>query len=93
MERQLVKKVIHNCLICKKYSAKLATQLTGQIPRDRLNETPLFYITEIDFTVPVCAKTVQNHFKCYKALFRCAVTRAVHLELVSDLSTPWQKVW
>ena len=85
--RQLVKKVIHNCLICRKYSAKPATQLTGQIPRDRLNETPPFYTTGIDFTGPVYVKTEQSISKCYIALFTCAVTRAVHLELVSDLST------
>jgi hypothetical protein len=30
--------------------------------------------------------TVTNHRKCYVCLFTCAVTRAVHLELVVDLS-------
>ena len=88
-----MKNVIHNCLICRKYAAKPSTQLTGQIPRDRLNETPPFYTTGIDFTGPVYVKTEQSISKCYIALFICAVTRAVHLELVSDLSTPWQKVW
>ncbi len=31
-------------------------------------------------------ETVINHRKCYVCLFTCAVTRAVHLELVIDLS-------
>jgi hypothetical protein len=31
-------------------------------------------------------ETVINHRKCYVCLFTCAVTRAVHLELVTDLS-------
>ena len=83
--RKLVKKVIHNCLIFRKYSAKPATQNSGQIPRDRLNETPPFCTTGIDFTGTVYVKTEQKISKCYIALFTCAVTRAVHLELVFDL--------
>jgi hypothetical protein len=31
-------------------------------------------------------ETEINHRKCYVCLFTCAVTRAVHLELVTDLS-------
>ena len=74
-----MKNVIHNCLICRKYAAKPSTQLTGQIPRDRLNETPPFYTTEIDFTGPVYVKTEQNILKYYVALFTCAVTRVGRL--------------
>ncbi|GFU02373.1 integrase catalytic domain-containing protein [Trichonephila clavipes] len=63
--RQLVKTMIRICLVCKKYSAKPADQLSGQLPRDRITQSPPFQIVGIDFTV----------------------TRAVHLELVSDMST------
>jgi hypothetical protein len=85
--KQLVKKIIHKCLICRRYSAKPAKQLTGQIPKDRISETPPFFTTEVDFTGPVYVKTGQDVSKSYIALFTCAVTRAVHLELVSDMST------
>ncbi|GFT47040.1 integrase catalytic domain-containing protein [Trichonephila clavipes] len=63
--RQLVKTMIRICLVCKKYSAKPTDQLSGQLPRDRITQSPPFQIVGIDFTV----------------------TRAVHLELVSDMST------
>ncbi|GFX66694.1 integrase catalytic domain-containing protein [Trichonephila clavipes] len=62
--RQLVKTMIRICLVCKKYSAKPADQLSGQLPRDRITQSPPFQVVGIDFTV----------------------TRAVHLELVSDMS-------
>ncbi|GFX55002.1 integrase catalytic domain-containing protein [Trichonephila clavipes] len=35
--RQLVKKVIRNCFICRKYLTKLIDQLTSPLPSDRTN--------------------------------------------------------
>ncbi|GFQ76718.1 integrase catalytic domain-containing protein [Trichonephila clavata] len=49
--RQLVKTIIRICLICKKYNAKPADQLSGQLPRDRITQSPPFQIVGIDFTV------------------------------------------
>ncbi|GFR16181.1 integrase catalytic domain-containing protein [Trichonephila clavata] len=40
--RQLVKKVLRNCLICKKYLAKPIDQLTSPLPSDCINQTPAF---------------------------------------------------
>ncbi|GFR28152.1 integrase catalytic domain-containing protein [Trichonephila clavata] len=40
--RQLVKTIIRICLICKKYNAKPADQLSGQLPRDRITN-PLHF--------------------------------------------------
>ncbi|GBN92137.1 hypothetical protein AVEN_181933-1 [Araneus ventricosus] len=40
--RQLVKTIIQICLICKKYNAKPADQLSGQLPRDRISQSPRF---------------------------------------------------
>ncbi|GFW07419.1 integrase catalytic domain-containing protein [Trichonephila clavipes] len=85
--RQLVKTMIRICLVCKKYSAKPADQLSGQLPRDRITQYPPFQIVGIDFTGAILVKDNQETRKSYVALFTCAVTRAVHLELVSDMST------
>ncbi|GFW90490.1 integrase catalytic domain-containing protein [Trichonephila clavipes] len=85
--RQLVKTMIRICLVCKKYSAKPADQLSGQLPRDRITQSPPFQVVGIDFTGAVLVKGNQGTRKSYVSLFTCAVTRAVHLELVSDMST------
>ncbi|GFY13555.1 integrase catalytic domain-containing protein [Trichonephila clavipes] len=85
--RQLVKTMIRICLVCKKYSAKPADQLSGQLPRDRITQSPPFQIVGIDFTGAILVKDNQETRKSYVSLFTCAVTRAVHLELVSDMST------
>ncbi|GIX95307.1 reverse transcriptase [Caerostris darwini] len=85
--RQVVKKVISECLICKKYALKPAKQLTGQLPRDRVAESPPFAVVGIDFTGAITIKAGdQSCKKVYIALFTCAVTRAVHIEVVSDMS-------
>ncbi|GFX35987.1 integrase catalytic domain-containing protein [Trichonephila clavipes] len=83
--RQLVKTMIRICLVCKKYSAKPADQLSGQLPRDRITQSPPFQIVGIDFTGAILVKDNQGTRKSYVSLFTCAVTRAVHLELVSDI--------
>ncbi|GFW83743.1 integrase catalytic domain-containing protein [Trichonephila clavipes] len=85
--RQLVKTMIRICFVCKKYSAKPADQLSGQLPRDRITQSPPFQIVGIDFTDAILVKDNQGTRKSYVSLFTCAVTRAVHLELVSDMST------
>ncbi|GFW44220.1 integrase catalytic domain-containing protein [Trichonephila clavipes] len=85
--RQLVKTMIRICLVCKKYSAKPADQLSGQLPRDRITQSPPFQIVGIDFTGAILVKDNLGTRKSYVSLFTCAVTRAVHLELVSDMST------
>ncbi|GFW65083.1 integrase catalytic domain-containing protein [Trichonephila clavipes] len=85
--RQLVKTMILICLVCKKYSAKPADQLSGQLPRDRITQSPPFQVVGIDFTGAILVKDNQGTRKSYVSLFTCAVTRAVHLELVSDMST------
>ncbi|GIY99752.1 reverse transcriptase [Caerostris extrusa] len=86
--RQVVKKVISECLICKKYALKPPDkQLTGQLPRDRVVESSPFAVVGIDFTGAITIKAGDKSCKkVYIALFTCAVTRAVHIEVVSDMS-------
>lgn len=85
--RQLVKKCISDCTICKRFRVKAAQQITAPLPKDRVTESPPFEITGVDFAGPLFVKVKNTVEKAYIALFTCAVTRAVHLELVSSLST------
>ena len=83
--RQVTKRIVNDCLICRRFKVKHGEQTTAPLPRDRLTEAPPFEVTGVDFAGPLYFKP--NHQKAYIALFTCAVTRAVHLELVKDLST------
>ena len=52
----------------------------------RVNETSPFTVTGVDFTGALYVKSGNSENKVYICLFTCAVTRAVHLELVPDLT-------
>ncbi|GFW35084.1 uncharacterized protein TNCV_5066501 [Trichonephila clavipes] len=86
-ERQLVKKVIKKCPICRKCSLEPAYQITAQLPKDRLLENPPFEIWGLDFAGPILYKCDKEVKKCFFAIFTCAVTRGIHFELVSSMST------
>ena len=70
---------------------KTASQLMGQLPPERVQPARPFLISGVDFCGPIyirqgtrrTAKTI----KTYVAVFVCFITRAVHLELVRDLTT------
>ena len=45
-----------------------------------------FQVTGVDFTGALYVRRPEGEMKVYVCLFTCAVTRAVHLEVVTDLS-------
>ncbi|XP_053391449.1 uncharacterized protein LOC128554225 [Mercenaria mercenaria] len=58
------------------------------LPKIRVEEAPPFSVTGVDFTgVLYVRNETGSESKCYICLFTCAITRAVHLEVVPDLST------
>ncbi|XP_070067104.1 uncharacterized protein [Drosophila virilis] len=60
------------------------------LPADRLDTSYPFMVTGVDYCGPFFYKSeVRNRppVKCYIRLFICFATKAVHLELLKDLST------
>ena len=91
--RELVKKVIRRCVLCRKYEGKpYATPPVPPLPLERVSSSPPFNNTGLDFAGPLYAmeKPVGNAdshtIKAYVCLFTCASTRGVHLELTKELS-------
>ena len=92
--RGLLKKVIKDCLYCKRLRTKPTPPLMGDLPHDRIEigQTP-FYNTGIDYFGPILTKqsrrtrSTMGKTKRWGALFTCLYTRAVHLEIVWDLTT------
>lgn len=85
--RQLVKRIIKGCMTCQRFNARPATEVIAPLPRDRVTEAQPFEVTGVDFAGPLLVKGESAMHKSYVTLFTCAVTRAVHLELVRDMST------
>ena len=62
----------------------------GDQPKERVDvPTKVFESVGIDFAGPFpCQKTARNVVKSYMALFVCFASKAVHIEAVSDMTTP-----
>ncbi|XP_058449333.1 uncharacterized protein LOC131429292 [Malaya genurostris] len=89
--RRVVSNVIRNCYRCARACPVPAQQQTGQLPEQRVTQSRPFSVTGVDYAGPVYLKAIHKRAsptKAYLSIFVCFVTKAVHIELVSDLSTP-----
>ncbi|XP_026323275.1 uncharacterized protein LOC113232713, partial [Hyposmocoma kahamanoa] len=86
-----VKKQLRQCVKCHRYKPHRNTQLMADLPKERVTPARPFTNTGVDFTGHVEIKINKGRgvktCKAYIAIFICMVTKAVHLELVSDLTT------
>ena len=73
--------------MCKKVEGKpFNPPATSALPDFRVVKTPLFSKIGVDFAGPLYTKVSKNVMnKAYIVLFTCCVTRALHLDLVTDL--------
>ena len=92
--KRFAQSVIQNCFVSKRKNVRAEAPMMSDLTIERLsfNEKPFSY-TGIEYFRPIkvelTRKTISNQatHKQYGALFTCLSTRAVHLELASDLST------
>ena len=88
--RQACTKTVHECIHCFKYKPKLLTQIMGNLPADRLKASRPFLVCGVDFCGPVYTTLKirgKPPQKSYIAIYVCFTSKAVHIELVGDLST------
>ncbi|XP_035222191.1 uncharacterized protein LOC118195067 [Stegodyphus dumicola] len=89
--RSVVRKIIHRCIPCIRNRGKTVTQIMGDLLSPKVQPSRPFAVTGVDYAGPYSIKSQvgrrTNTFKCYVSIFVCFSTKAVHLELVSDLST------
>ncbi|XP_077867856.1 uncharacterized protein LOC144357604, partial [Saccoglossus kowalevskii] len=88
--RRFVKAVIHRCVVCKRVDGSAYSKpIPAPLPKFRVQQTVPFSTIGIDYTGHLLVKDTitQSIVKVYICLFTCRVSRAVHLELVRDLST------
>jgi len=86
--RQYIKKLLRRCTICRRHSGKpYAAPESPPLPKIRVQDVPPFSITGVDFTGALYVKQRTEEVKVYICLFTCATSRAIHLEVVTDLST------
>lgn len=88
--RSTVRKVTRSCITCFKSSPKLAEQFMGDLPSYRITAAPTFLKVGVDFAGPIYIKQTARKaapVKGYICVFVCMVSKAMHLEVVENLST------
>lgn len=89
--RNAVKSIIHRCVICFRCRPTRAHQLMGDLPAPRITQSRAFLHTAVDYAGPIFTRTAKGRghksHKSWIAVFVCLSSKAVHLELVGDMST------
>jgi Family of unknown function (DUF5641)/Integrase zinc binding domain len=86
-----VRQCVKSCVPCQKIKATIGQQMMADLPSSRVNPGRAFQTVGIDYAGPISILNRKGKGakaqKGYIAIFVCFVTRAIHVELASDLST------
>lgn len=89
--KQLIKKIVHACIVCFKTHPATEIQRMAALPASRTTAGFPFEQAGVDFGGPFVIKDGQGRTpktrKIYIATFVCLTTKAVHVELVHQLTT------
>lgn len=89
--KTLTKFIIHKCLKCYKANPRPHSELMGNLPSFRVTPAHPFEFCGVDYAGPMLSRTKRSRgyksFKVYVCLFICLTTKAIHLELVDNLSS------
>ncbi|GFV18639.1 integrase catalytic domain-containing protein [Trichonephila clavipes] len=89
--RSLCRKVAHECLVCFKNRPLVTSQLMGNLPRDRVVPDYPFNCSGVDFCGPFMIRYKNQRkgilHKIYICVFVCFVSKVIHIEIVSDLTS------
>ena len=75
--RATIRKIVKRCVVCRQFYTKPVSQQMAPLPADRIVPAPPFTNVGLDFAGPLYLKNRGEK----------AYTRAVHLELVSNMTT------
>lgn len=89
--KNATKQIIRKCVTCIRYSAQSSRQMMGQLPEVRVRACRPFFHSGVDYAGPINVRTMKGRgyhsTKGYICLFICMATKAIHLEIVSDMTT------
>lgn len=88
-----LKKFSRTCIECVRQAQEVQEQLMGELPPERVRPGRPFESTGVDYAGPFAVKFVDKRnkitstYKGWTVVFVCMKTRAVHLDLVMDLTS------
>lgn len=89
--RNVIRKQLQKCVRCFRVNPPETKLFMGDLPRCRVTQALPFERTGVDFAGPIWVRKGNPrkpvYCKAYVALFVCMVTKCIHIELVSNLTT------
>lgn len=89
--RSIIRQRTHRCIPCFRAKPSVLQPVMGNLPVHRVSQIKPFGRAGVDFAGPFEVKAAMLRkikiTKAYICIFICMTTTAVHIELVSDLST------
>ena len=85
---RVVKCVLKKCTICRRHDGgPYKMPLMPPIPTERVSTSAPFTYAGVDYFGPLFTKKRTETQKVWVCLYTCLVTRAIHLELMYDMTT------
>ena len=88
--RSVIRQILHKCHPCFKINPTRPKFKMGDLPAPRVQPARPFLTSGVDYAGPILIKESRGRgkrlIKAYIVLFICFATKAVHIEIVSDLS-------
>ena len=90
--KKAIQSLIHRCVFCKKLRGSVEEQKMANLPDDRLTPGPPFSSVGVDVFGPwqVITRRTRGgaaHSKRWAVLFTCLTTRAIHIEVIEEMSS------
>jgi transposase InsO family protein len=82
-----VRSILFRCVKCRKIGRNTCKQKMADLPKERVNPSPPFTHTGVDYFGPFTVKEGRKCVKQYGVIFTCFASRAIHLEVASSLDT------
>lgn len=88
--RKVINRCLSRCYRCFKANPKTLTPPMADLPSFRVNQLRAFHTVCVDFAGPFLITMAKNRgvksTKAYVCVFVCCAVKAIHLELVSDMT-------
>jgi len=78
---------LRRCVVCRKLRRPTESQRMADLPHDRIEPSPPFTYCGMDCFGPFVVKNGRKEIKRYGLLFTCMCSRAIHIEMLDDMST------
>lgn len=88
--KRALRSLSRKCVHCQRTYARSTNQRMADLPACRVTPAPPFQSVGVDYAGPLSVRILRTRkfitTPGYVALFTCMVTKAIHLELVTDMS-------